>query len=133
MKTNLWTPQEETILQEYLQQVPMQMIYKALPQRSKTAIDQKILRMRLEIVKTVHLERVSENLIIKILTQRIGDPKNFQPNRDFYNRTNIGQKRFWQLYRGEKNPTLRELKAICQVWNTDIKTLLTTNQEELPL
>ena len=91
------------------------------PYRSRTSVDLKIKRMRLAKVKTVDPERVKRNLITEMLRQRIGDPRNFQPQRDFYERTKIGQKRFWQLYNGEKNPSQNEYIALTREWNVTLE------------
>ena len=77
--------------------------------------------MRLGKVKTVSPERVKRNLITEMLRQRIGDPRNFQPQRDFYEHTKIGQKRFWQLYNGEKNLTEPEYIALIREWNVTLE------------
>lgn len=37
----------------------------------------------------------------------------FKPNREFYEHTKIGRKRYGQIYRGEKSPLLEEVVAIC--------------------
>lgn len=47
-----------------------------------------------------------------------------RPSRDFYNSLNIRQKRFWQLVKGEKSPTMEELEAISDYFNVDISELL---------
>jgi hypothetical protein len=55
-------------------------------------------------------------MVIELLTQRIGDPATFRPTREFFKRVEIGQKRFWQLYRGEKNITETEYRALAREW-----------------
>ena len=116
-----WTQEEMRFLKDSIGTLPMDDIYKLLsPNRSRTSVDLKIKRMRLAKVKTVDPERVKRNLITEMLRQRIGDPRNFQPQRDFYERTKIGQKRFWQLYNGEKNLTETEYLALVQEWNVSL-------------
>ena len=116
-----WTQEEMRFLKESIGVLPMDDIYKRLsPNRSRTSVDLKIKRMRLAKVKTVAPERVKRNLVTEMLRQRIGDPRNFQPQRDFYERTKIGQKRFWQLYNGEKNLTETEYLALVQEWNVSL-------------
>ena len=116
-----WTQEEMRFLKDSIGVLPMDDIYKRLsPNRSRTSVDLKIKRMRLAKVKTISPERVKRNLITEMLRQRIGDPRNFQPQRDFYERTKIGQKRFWQLYNGEKNLTETEYLALVQEWNVSL-------------
>lgn len=50
----------------------------------------------------------------------IGTSKNmgeFKPSKEFYQTTGIRQKRFGQLYRGEKSPQIEEIKAISSCLN----------------
>jgi len=47
----------------------------------------------------------------------------FTPSRVFYESIEIGRKRFWQIVRNEKQPTLIELKSIADYFNVDAKSL----------
>ncbi len=38
----------------------------------------------------------------------------FRPSPDFYKTVAIGRKRFGQIYRGEKSPTVEELEGIAK-------------------
>jgi hypothetical protein len=117
-----WTQDEMHFLKDNIGVLTMDQIYQRFsPHRSRTSVDLKIKRMRLAKVKTVDPERVKRNLITEMLRQRIGDPRNFQPQRDFYERTKIGQKRFWQLYNGEKNPSQTEYVALTREWNVTLE------------
>lgn len=117
-----WTQEEMRFLKDNIGVLTMDQIYQHFsPHRSRTSVDLKIKRMRLAKVKTVDPERVKRNLITEMLRQRIGDPRNFQPQRDFYERTKIGQKRFWQLYNGEKNPSQTEYVALTREWNVTLE------------
>ena len=117
-----WTQDEMHFLKDNIGVLTMDQIYQHFsPHRSRTSVDLKIKRMRLAKVKTVDPERVKRNLITEMLRQRIGDPRNFQPQRDFYERTKIGQKRFWQLYNGEKNPSQTEYVALTREWNVTLE------------
>jgi len=117
-----WTQDEMHFLKDNIGVLTMDQIYQRFsPHRSRTSVDLKIKRMRLAKVKTVDPERVKRNLITEMLRQRIGDPRNFQPQRDFYERTKIGQKRFWQLCNGEKNPSQTEYVALTREWNVTLE------------
>ena len=41
----------------------------------------------------------------------------FKPSKEFYVKSGIGQKRFGQIYRGEKSPQMVEIKAISSCLN----------------
>lgn len=124
-----WTQDEMRFLKDNIGVLTIDQIYQHFsPYRSRTSVDLKIKRMRLAKVKTVDPERVKRNLITEMLRQRIGDPRNFQPQRDFYERTKIGQKRFWQLYNGEKNLTQAEYIALVREWNVTLEDAFGTGQ-----
>jgi len=48
----------------------------------------------------------------------------FKPERSFYDRVNIGHKRWGQLYRGETSPTVEELKAIADFFGVEVTELI---------
>lgn len=80
---------------------------------TSNAVAIKAHRLRLDVRKTIQRERVAKNICREMVARNI-DPKYFRPTRDFYRNTGIGQKRFWQLFRGEKNMTDYEHKAIAK-------------------
>lgn len=41
----------------------------------------------------------------------------FKPSKKFYQKSGIGQKRFGQIYRGDKSPQMEEIKAISSCLN----------------
>lgn len=48
----------------------------------------------------------------------------FKPDRTFYERVNIRQKRWGLIYRGEADPTITEIKAIAQFFNILVNELI---------
>ena len=54
----------------------------------------------------------SKNIIQEFLNDIIGDHRQFSPNEHFYKSTRIKCKRWGQIYRNEKSPTLQELYDI---------------------
>lgn len=48
----------------------------------------------------------------------------FIPDREFYNTVSINRKRWGQLYRGEKEPTVSELKAIAKYFEFEINQII---------
>lgn len=54
----------------------------------------------------------------------------FKPNRRFYHKVGINQKRWGQIYRGETEPLISELQRIAIYFNVDIQTLIDSNSEK---
>lgn len=48
----------------------------------------------------------------------------FKPDRDFYKKVEINQKRWGQIVRGDVAPTIAELKAIADFFKVDVATLI---------
>ena len=57
---------------------------------------------------------VKHNSLIRLLKVRFNHLEDFQPSRQFYNSVRMSQKRFWQIYRGEKVITNEEYLAIAR-------------------
>ena len=47
----------------------------------------------------------------------------FKPNRKFYDRTGINQKRWGKIICGKESPRISELKALSEIFKTPIETL----------
>jgi hypothetical protein len=61
---------------------------------------------------------------ICIITQSLDKPGfRFKPDHSFYLQTAINKKRFGQLMRGEKEPSITELKTLCKHFGYNIKNL----------
>jgi transcriptional regulator with XRE-family HTH domain len=54
----------------------------------------------------------------------------FKPNPEFYRSIGINRKRWAQLYRGEKEPTVPELQRIAKYFDTPISELLKEKEHE---
>lgn len=59
-------------------------------------------------------ETEDRNLAQEIIALKFIYPEYFTPTRTFFNVTGIGQRRWWQLYRGDKKMTESEYKAITE-------------------
>ncbi|NDV45821.1 XRE family transcriptional regulator [Paludibacter sp. 221] len=57
-------------------------------------------------------EQKERNLLLEMLTLKFTKPEYFTPTKDFYKAVGIGQRRFWQLYRGEKKITEKEYRNL---------------------
>lgn len=67
----------------------------------------------------------------KIIKSKEVDSLKFKPERDFYQKVNIRQRRFWQLVRGDKPATITELKAIAAYFNVHFLDLILEKDEQL--
>lgn len=72
-----------------------------------------------------------DNLVIRLLSELIVYPEYFQPNQQFYDAIGIRQRRWWQLYKGEKKITEREYKQLCAHLKVDSKTAMNVRQLDL--
>ena len=64
-------------------------------------VERETLRLFLHHHKKFRLAN-DNNIIIRLLTELIGHPEYFMPTRKFFEETKIGQRRWWQLFKGEK-------------------------------
>ena len=68
--------------------------------------------------------------IIKVKENKENIP--FKPNRQFFKDIGIGQKRFWQLVRNEKNLTLLEIKRLAEYFGVHIWELHDFTMKYIP-
>ena len=130
MKTSKWTSKEVEWLKQNVQLLNVDKLCEEL-NRSEMAVNIKIHRLRLPVAKGGILkERVSKNICLEMISKRI-NPEYFKPGREFYNSTGIGQKRFWQLFRGEKNMTKYEYVALAKELNITLEEGFELHQLEL--
>ena len=81
-------------------------------------VERETLRLFLHHHKKFRLAN-DNNIIIRLLTELIGHPEYFVPTRKFFQETKIGQRRWWQLFKGERVPTEKEYMAICKHLKVD--------------
>jgi transcriptional regulator with XRE-family HTH domain len=62
--------------------------------------------------------------IAEIIRQKETKAFKFKPNPEFYQSIGINRKRWAQLYRGEKEPTVPELKRIAHYFNVPVQEFL---------
>lgn len=77
-------------------------------------------------------ELVADNVMMRMM-MLVHDPMEFKPDREFYKRVKIGQKRFWQLYRGEKNILECEIKRLATEWKIPLEDIFRSRQMKLEL
>jgi len=73
-------------------------------------------------------QKVKNNILINLLTVKFGDPKYFNPTRDFYKEIGMTQMRFWALYKGEEQITEKEYKIIREHLNIDAEAAFEARQ-----
>lgn len=74
---------------------------------------------------------VKDNLLIRILTLQFKDPSLFNPNRAFLNTIKIGQKRYWQIYKGLEKMKDEECKRITDFFQIPYEMVQEVRQTEL--
>jgi len=71
------------------------------------------------------------NLAYRLIKQKFTHPEYFLPTKKFYQATGIRQKRWFQLYKGERKMTEIEYNAVCNHLQIDKKTALDVRQLDL--
>ncbi len=70
------------------------------------------------------MNTVIANKLSQIIESKESKENNvFKPNRQFFKDVEIGQKRFWQLVRNEKNLTILEMKRLSTYFGVHILEL----------
>jgi hypothetical protein len=66
-----------------------------------------------------------------LVTSKFTYPEYFQPTKQFFQATGIRQRRWWQLYKGEKPMTGREFTAVVHHLKVNDKELVQSLQLDL--
>lgn len=106
-----WKPSEIEFLKENISKMTIESIALSLG-RSEMSVKLFCYRHRIALGK-----QVKRPIMVSILQIKFGDAKWFVPTREFYEQTNISQKRFSKLRCGYAQPTEDEIKAVCRVLN----------------
>lgn len=123
-----WEQDEIKYLKENISRIPIEGIALRLG-RSVMSVKLFCYRHRIAIRK-----QVKRPIMVSILQIKFGDEKWFVPTREFYEQTNISQKRFSRLRCGYAQPTEEEIKAVCRVLkmnHNEYAELLTARQLDL--
>ena len=62
--------------------------------------------------------------IEEIIKKREVDYLVFKPDKSFYQKVRVNQKRWGQIYRGEAEPIASELKAIAAFFNVEVTEIM---------
>ena len=125
-----WTDEEKNFLKANVGKIPVNQIAIVLC-KSERAV--KLFCYRNEIPLRPVLLRPHMKLLLEA---KFGDIKYFTPDRQWFERTGIGQKRFSQLKHGYDQPTDKEISAVMKsIGMTQEEKLryIETLQLELPL
>lgn len=106
-----WSQEDKDFLMKNRRRMTVKQMAEALG-RSETAVKLFMFRNRLPVGRQVKCPTV-----VHLLQIKFGDEKWFTPNREFYEKVKIGQRRWQQLAWGYTNPTEEELKRIAHVFN----------------
>ena len=71
------------------------------------------------------------NLCIKLLSDKFIYPEYFSPTARFFEAVGIGRRRWWQLYRGDKEMTTKEYFSVCRHFKMNEKETLDVAQQDL--
>lgn len=125
-----WTEDEINFLHVQAGEMPIKEMAKQLG-RTERAVNIQLHRLNIDIQRGGKLrQRVANNLLVELISLRI-NPHYFKPTRDFFDHTGIGQKRFYQLFRGEKNITPAEYMAVAKELNVSLQEAFDARQLEL--
>lgn len=73
----------------------------------------------------------TQNVTIRIITSKFIYPEYFMPTKQFFTAVGIRQRRWWQLYKGERQITEKEYRAVCSHLQIDLKIAMQVRQLEI--
>ena len=120
-----WTVEDDAYVRQHLGKMSLEDMAAYLD-RSPMSIRLYILRRRMTVGPTL-----KRNLLVKLLKIKFRHPENFNPTRDFYKETGIGQRRYWDLFFGRKKITGKEYQALTEYVGVTIDEDLDARQLEL--
>lgn len=122
MNQSRWTREEKEYVLSQLGKKSFEEIGREI-ERSEMAVKLFVHRLRISPHK-----KVKNNILIKLLEVKFGDPKYFNPTRDFYKEVGMTQVRFWALYKGEEQITEKEYRTIREKLNIDAEAAFEARQ-----
>ena len=120
-----WTVEDDAYVRQHLGKMSLEDMAAYLD-RSPMSVRLYILRHRM---MSGHV--VKRNLLVKLLKIKFRHPENFNPTRDFYKETGIGQRRYWDLFFGRKKISGKEYQALTEYFGVTIDEDLDARQLEL--
>ena len=120
-----WTVEDDAYVRQHLGKMSLEDMAAYLD-RSPMSVRLYILRHRMTSGYVV-----KRNLLVDLLKIKFRHPENFNPTRDFYKETCIGQRRYWDLFFGRKKMTGKEYNALTKYFGVTIDEDLDARQLEL--
>lgn len=111
MSRKTWTEEEITTLKLMAGKKPIMDIAKAL-NRTEASVYLFCYRNKIPLRETLEL-----NTVQKMFDIRFGDWRLFHPNKAFYSKTGISQKRFQDIFGGFAAASADEIKSIARAIN----------------
>jgi len=121
-----WTAADEKYVRDNFQKKTIDDIAHDLG-KSRMAVQLFIHRKRI----TSSGGKVKRNIVQEILKLKFTHIEDFQPNRNFYNETKIGQRRWWQLYFGDKPIMQDEYLALTRYFGITLQEAFEARQLNL--
>ena len=125
MANRRWINQEDDYIRDNLGRVSVEDMAQHL-QRTPMSVRLYILRKRLSPEQPI-----KRNLLMEMLKIKFRHPEDFTPTRAFYNETQIGQRRWWDLYYGRKAITGKEYASVAAYLGVTIEEAFESRQLEL--
>lgn len=122
MNNTRWSIEEKEFVEKNIGKLSFEAIGSQIG-RSELAVKLFVHRKRLPVRQTV-----KNNILIKLLEVKFGNPEYFNPTREFYREVGLTQMRFWSLYKGESQITEKEYKAICEHLQIDVEDAFEARQ-----
>ena len=108
MNLGSWTPEQEAFLKKSIGKLTLEQIGMHLG-KSALAVKLYMHRHRMSVGP-----KVKRNILQELLRMKFGDPRYFQPTREFYRDIGITQRRWWDLFHGRKQITRDEYLCIAK-------------------
>lgn len=125
MNLGSWTPEQEAFLKKSIGKLTIEQIGMHLG-KSALAVKLYMHRHRMSVGP-----KVKRNILQELLRMKFGDPRYFQPTREFYRDIGITQRRWWDLFHGRKQITRDEYLRVAKNFNLTIEEAFESRQLKL--
>ena len=112
-------------------------VFKHLHKKTLSQIARDIARTERALNLFLHRNRhdprisVKSNLLIQVLSLKFKDIACFTPTRSFFDAVQIGQKRYWSIFKGNEIVTEDEIKRIAHYLEVSLDDIYQVRQLEL--
>lgn len=125
MNLGSWTSEQKKFLEENIGKLTLEQIGERLG-KSALAVKLYMHRHRMSVGP-----KVKRNILQELLRMKFGDPRYFQPTREFYRDIGITQRRWWDLFHGRKQITRDEYLRIAKNFNLTLEEAFESRQLKL--